>query len=325
MTDEIVVRELRESDEPQVLDLLAASTGLADDEVRRRSFAWKHRDNPFGTSLGWVALAGEHLVGVCLFQRWEFLDEDAVVPAVRVSDAAADPSLGAGILDRLVAHACAQLTGDEARFAFGVAGDERLAACRQAGWEEVGRLPAVIRLRSARGALRTLRSRAAPERHPLPTDVGVPAAEVLADATAVHELLLNSTASAGLATRRDVPFLQWRYGPEWLHYRVLRYSERIQDGLLVFRLRQRGRARELVVEDLIAPTGAEEEVTEIATLALRATGADHAFAITRPGSFDAALAPPGLGPTLVWRDLIGGQASPALESWSLGTGDVEFG
>ena len=325
MPDDVEIRALRSDDERQVRALLAASLGAVDDADYARFYRWKHHDNPFGASPGWVAVAGGAIVGLRVFLRWEFLADGEVTRAVRAVDTATHADhRGKGIFRRLTLHGCEQLAADGTRFVFNTPNDASRPGYLSMGWEEVGRLPTAIRLRSPRGALRTLRSRTAADRGSLPTDVGAPAASVLADTAEVEELLTRLPAIPGLTTRRHAPYLQWRYGAEWLHYRVLLRTDRLADGALVFRLRRRGRARELVVNELLAPLDATEEVGGLVTRALRATEADHAIAIARPGSFDASLAPPGRGPVLGWRDLVGGQPRPPLEDWSLGMGDVEL-
>lgn len=325
MTDDVEIRELRPEDEPGVRSLLAASLGASDDHDYARFYRWKHHENPFGASPGWVAVAQGEIVGLRVFLRWEFLSDGEVVPAVRAVDTATHPAhQGKGIFRRLTLHGCEQLAADGTRFVFNTPNDASRPGYLKMGWEEVGRLPAVIRLRSARGALRTVRSRTAADRGSLPTEVGTPASAAFADPGEVEELLTRLPAFSGLMTRRHVPYLQWRYGADWLHYRVLLCTDRLADGALVFRLRRRGRATELVVNELLAPIDAADEVGALVTRALRATGADHAIAIAQPGTFDASLSPPGLGPVLVWRDLVGGQTRPPLEDWSLGMGDVEL-
>ena len=85
------IRRMVDADRPSVLDLLGTSLGWADDERSSQLFAWKHVDNPFGPSPGWVAVADGEIVGVRLFMRWRFRRGTTTVSAVRAVDTATHP------------------------------------------------------------------------------------------------------------------------------------------------------------------------------------------------------------------------------------------
>ena len=128
---------------------------------------------------------------------------------------------------------------DGVAFVFNTPNDRSRPGYLKMGWQPVRRLPVLARPRSP---LATRPDRRGPDRRrkwSVPSTVGVPAAEALADAGAVAALL-DSTAT-GLRTNRSAAYLAWRYGFEPLGYRVVAGPG--GRGLAVFRLRRRGRRR----------------------------------------------------------------------------------
>jgi hypothetical protein len=55
-------------------------------------FIWKHIDNPYGKSLGWVATGKEGVLGVRLFMKWDLQCGTRTVHALRPVDTATVPS-----------------------------------------------------------------------------------------------------------------------------------------------------------------------------------------------------------------------------------------
>src|SRR5207253_1032615 len=78
-------------------------------------------------------------------------------------------------------------------------------------------------------------------------------ADGLRDVAAVGRLLAMLPPRPGLATRRTADYLLWRYGLRDLGYRAVLRGASPEDGVLLFRLRRRGRAVEAVVADLLVP------------------------------------------------------------------------
>lgn len=309
------IREWTDDDEPAVLDLLSATMGWPRDADQTAFFRWKHKENPFGASPGWVAEADGRIVGLRVFMRWQFTDGRRTYRAVRAVDTATHPEYqGRGVFRDLTTHALEALEGDGVDFVFNTPNSSSGPGYLKMGWEEVGRLPLAIKVRSPLVLPRLARSRVPAERDSLPTDVGVPAPVVLRDT----ERLPRPDADGFLSTPRTSEFLSWRYGIERLHYRAW---EPGSGGAILFRLRKRGRARELVVNDLLLPPHIEP--TRAVSRLVKRTRADHAIRIASPGSVEGQLAPPGLGPVLMWRGLRL-QEMPPLDRWRLAMGDIEL-
>jgi GNAT superfamily N-acetyltransferase len=319
----VQIREYRDSDEAAVLELLQASLGWVPDAQYGRFFAWKHHENPFGRSPAWVATDGERIAGFRIFLRWEFERAGQVSRAVRAVDTATHPDYqGQGIFSRLTLHAIDELRGDGVAFVFNTPNSQSRPGYLKMGWQPVARLPVLFRPRSVGSLLAVARARVPAEKWSLPTAAGRPAADALSDRDGVARLLQSCSADDGLRTRRTPEFMAWRYGFAPLAYRVLFAGERLDDGIVVFRLRRRGTAVEAAVCDAIVPD--EARLPALLRTLLHESRADYAVRIggrhvARAGSFPL----PGQGPTLVWRN-VSDTVMAHADEWRLGLGDVEL-
>ncbi|MEO1064388.1 MAG: GNAT family N-acetyltransferase [Actinomycetota bacterium] len=278
------VRRLVDDDLDDVLELLGLALGWELTPRFRRYFEWKHRSSPFGHSPGWVAVDGEQLVGVRLFQRWELGRGASTVRAVRAVDTATHPEhQGRGIFRTLTMTAVDELTSDGVGFVFNTPNAKSMPGYLKMGWEIGGRLPVgMLPAPRPRSLLRLRSARTGAERWPLDTEVGE-AAAFDADAPAPPD-------DGRLRITRTADYLTWRYGwPE------LGYRRSALDGAdLVWRLRRRGDTTELTLSDSF---GAAAPLA--AAKLLRATGADVVLGHRRPGLLPA----PRLGPIVTLRPL----------------------
>jgi GNAT superfamily N-acetyltransferase len=323
------VRPYAPGDEPAVLDLLAASMGWVPDDAHARFLAWKHRENPFGTSPAWVAAAGDRVVGFRTFMRWRFVTGSGAgateVPAVRAVDTATHPDhQGRGIFSLLTRHALAAVAEDGTAFVFNTPNDRSRPGYLKMGWRPVGRLPVRARLRSPAVAVRLARARTPAGKWSEPSDAGLPAAEVAAD-PALPGLLAAADAAGGLRTARSPAYLAWRYGFAPLSYRALTAGSGAGDGVVVFRLRRRGPALEATVCEELVPGGDRATTAGLLRAVLAATGADYAVRLGGHGPRAGCVPVPRQGPTLVWRAAAADDGSmPQAASWRLSLGDVEL-
>jgi GNAT superfamily N-acetyltransferase len=322
--DALRVRPVAATDRASVIELCRASLGWAANDPNEAFFSWKHDDNPFGPSPAWVAESDGRLVGLRVFLRWRFRRPDGTTTtAVRAVDTATHPDWqGKGIFTRLTTGALPDLTEDGVGCVFNTPNDKSRPGYVKMGWQVVGRVPVAVRVRSPLTLRRVAGARAAAEKWSQSTDVGVVAADAFADEDATARLLAACESSAGLATDRDVAYLQWRYSFEPLAYRVVPLGDRIEDGVVVFRLRRRGAALEATLSEVLAPRGAT--VRSAIGWLLRHTGADYAIRTGGPGALTAGFVPAApLGPVLTWRTLADPQV-PELGDLSLALGDVEL-
>jgi hypothetical protein len=154
------------------------------------------------------------------------------------------------------------------------------------------------------------------------TDMGVDAAEAFSDTAAVERLLARCEMATGISTDRDAAYLQWRYSFAPLRYRVVMAGERLEDGVVVVRLRRRGPALECAVCDVLMPLGSAAR-SVIGTIVAR-SGADYLLRCSGPrGVLDGFVPAPQLGPILTWRPICR-TGAPRIGDLALSLGDVEL-
>jgi len=318
-----MIRPMEAADEPAVLALMEASLGRRPDPRNAAFFRWKHRDNAFGASPAWVATDGDRVVGLRTLMRWEFDTPRGPARAVRAVDTATHPDYqGRGIFSALTRRAVSELTADGVDFVFNTPNDKSRPGYLKMGWREVGRLPTGLRPASVPALPRIAAARVPAEIWSIPTDAGLPVDMALSDAAAVEKLLGAVPRQPGVSTRRTLAYLRWRYGFGPLAYRAILADSSPADGMLLFRLRRRGAATELVVGDALTPDRSSGAARRLIRSALRATGAHYALGL-RTNSASGLLLLPGQGPMLTWRALAS-DSMPGLPDWRLSLGDIEL-
>ncbi len=314
------VRSSTADDRAQVLDLCRSTLGWTDGALDEQFFVWKHEENPFGTSPSWVAVADGRIVGVRVFMRWGFVAPDGSrFRAVRAVDTATDPEWqGRGIFRRLTLGALPDLRAQGVDFVFNTPNDKSRPGYLKMGWSVVGRVPVSVRLTRPGAARRLLGARTAAERWSEAVSVGLDPEDAFADTDAVERLLAHG-GSSRMSTDRSVEYLRWRYRFGPLAYRVLPRGDRIDDGVVVLRVRRRGPAVEATVCEVLGPEPSPSFWAHVAT----STGADFALRTGRGPLAGRFLPVPRLGPILTWKPLAA-PGVPALSGLELSLGDVEM-
>eukprot|EP01041_Mallomonas_annulata_P037117 gene37117-60358_t len=182
------------------------------------------------------------------------------------------------------------------------------------GWREVGNLPAAVRLSGPASLAKVARARVPADLWSAETRAGVAFDEwdpsrvtVAAPAFGVRTLSTNTCDQ----------FFRWRFGGDLLRYRVQEFG----DGAVVFRVRQRGPARELVHVSSIG-LGAADTDRAICQATSR-SDVDYAIRLGHPNARRAFVPLPGGGPVLTWRAL-NEQGMPPLSNWNVTMGDIEL-
>jgi GNAT superfamily N-acetyltransferase len=323
---DLELRRIEPGDRSAVLELLSASLGWLPNEHFDSFFSWKHEENPFGPSPGWVAVDRGSVVGFRTFLRWEYERADGEVHrAVRAVDTATHPDhQGRGIFRQLTLRALDELAQEGVGFVFNTPNSQSRPGYLKMGWTEVGRLPTSVRLTSLRSPWRMVRSRVPAERWSTPSRAGRPALEVLADPS-VRDLLDAITPDARFRTRRTPEYLRWRYGFGPLEYRALTVTDRAADGFAVFRLRRRGSSLECALVEVLVPEGDRAARRGLIRSLAVASGADYLIRIGGPvADRSGFIRAPQQGPMLTWRPLGDGGAGGRLGDWDLSLGDVEL-
>lgn len=340
-SDRLTIRRYAEADEPAVLSLLATSlAGGPTGERTTAFFRWKHHDNPFGRSLGLVAVDGERIVGVRLVMRWDLRSGEQRVPAGRMVDTATHPSArGRGVFRELTMQSLDQLATDTAMI-FNTPNGQSRPGYLKMGWEEVGVVPTsfspVRPLRFLAGLRSATTAAGATRVIPAATARLPTVADVLSERRdEISELVTAATTrESRLHTVRDLRFLRWRYADApGLDYRAVPVERRGRlVGLGIGRLRGRGRLTELTLADVLAPAG-DWAAARAVLRAARRSGVDHVATHLPPTVARRAdllgtgyLTSARLGLTLTTRAL-GGLTLPVdpteRASWALVLGDLE--
>lgn len=323
--DETIDVRLAESeDRGAVLGLLGEVLDWGSGE--HALFAWKHDENPFGTSPTWVALDGDDVVGLRTFMRWEHTAPTGeVLRTVRAVDTATRQShQGRGIFRRMTLQALDDLRAEGVAFVFNTPNDNSRPGYLKMGWSMVGRLPTSVRVTSPGALTRLFRARVPADVASTQATGGLPAGEVLAS-PALDELLATAARPPGLHTHRTPDYLRWRYGFEPLAYRAIALDDDVRRGLAVFRLRRRGPALECALCDAIVPAGAARARRALLRAVTRQCGADYVIRIGGPAiDGNGFVRLPGQGPVLVHRAIAEGVPGSRLDDWSLSLGDVEL-
>jgi hypothetical protein len=333
MTDEaaraselIEIRRARDEDVPAILELGGRSLGWSHDPDVGALFRWKHFESPFGRSPMWIATLGDRVVGLRTFLRWELRTREAThLSAVRAVDTATDPELqGRGLFTRLTTGALAELQDDDVQLVFNTPNAKSLPGYLRMGWTTVGRLPVSVMVTRARSIAHLVTARQPAGRSSLPTAAGEPASDALGDQHATARLLAEVRAPHGISTASSPAYLAWRYGLPLLQYRVMRCGSSLEDGIVVFRLRERGHAVEAAICEVLVPEGAGAAARRVMRRIARETKASYLLRLASPdGGASGFLRAPGVGPVLVCRPLDGARA-PDLGDWRLALGDVEL-
>jgi hypothetical protein len=338
-TAALTVREVRDDDEPAVLDLLTAA--LAGGPTGSRSWdflRWKHRDNPFGPSIGLVAEDAGTIVGVRLVMRWQFELAGQTVTAGRMVDTATHPACqGRGIFRRLTMESLdiARLDTD---LIFNTPNASSRPGYLKMGWQEVGTVATSLRpvrpMRLVLGTRGALARRDAPAR-PLP-DLPLPTArEVLrthaADVAAL--VAARHRDPSRLHTAGGLAYLRWRYADvPGLDYRAVPVfdGDRLV-GLGIGRPRLRGGLHEFTLAEVMHGADDGRAAGRVLRSAARRSGLDHVATHVAAGSpTSRALLRSGylttrrVGLTLTTLPLRPMTVDPRdPRSWALGLGDIE--
>jgi GNAT superfamily N-acetyltransferase len=324
--DKITIRLAEAADFDAVVRVCGEALRWTDGGRDADFFAWKHLDNPFGPSPIWLAEHDGAVVGVRAMMRWELRRPDGTRWSMaRAVDTATLPDYqGRGIFSRLTRAAVSELTADQVAAIFNTPNDQSRPGYLKLGWSELGRVPVTVRVRSPRGLVIMARSKTAAEKWGLPTTAGLDPVQALADDDEITALLARQPSPEGWATPVTVAYLRWRTGFDPLACRVQLLGASPAEGLIVFRLRQRGPLRQLSLLHLVTPDRSSGRLRRAVGKLLADTGADVALASGRVPGIRCGLLPlPGAGPLLTWRPLAQ-EGVPDLDMLELPLGALEL-
>jgi hypothetical protein len=331
-TDSISIRSGTDADIPAVIELMKATLGEGNVPRTAEFWHWKHRHNPFGSSPMWLAHSGPSLVGVRLFMRWGLRADERRYTAVRAVDTATHPDFqGKGIFKRLTLKLVDEEQRAGTNLIFNTPNDQSRPGYLKMSWQTVGRLSLWLLPRRPLQLVRAALAGPAPAKDdagPLEDRV-TPGCFDAANARG----LLSFPPSERFHTPTSAAYLAWRYSAPGLTYGV----SDTEEALVVFRLRRRGRLRELRICDMFA-----RDLSAKAVLGLRRCIAsavarhqpDYVVAALRPEATELMRMPllgflpaPRVGPILTVRplNLPPGTPDPSRPgNWSASAGDLEL-
>src|SRR4051794_27767860 len=205
----LATRPATADDLPGILALARRALGWSD--VSTRFLEWKHLESPFGPSFMWIATDADRVVAFRAFLRWELVDaEGGTVVAARAVDTATDPDhRRRGLFRALTTEALDGMAAAGVQLVWNTPNGSSLPGYLTMGWQEVGRLPALVRPASGRFPVVVLTARRAAGREAVATGYGRAAWEVFGGDPAVDALLAGVARPRGLTTRRSQAFLAW--------------------------------------------------------------------------------------------------------------------
>ena len=311
-TDDLTIRPSVPEDRDQVMAVAASALGWADDERDRAFFRWKHEENPAGPSPAWIAIDAGEVVAFRTFLRWGFEGPGGqLLQMARAVDTATAPShQGRGLFTRLTLQAVDDLTAAGVDAIFNTPNDQSRPGYLKMGWHQLGRPTIGMRPSSLRRLPILRQARTASEKWSEPCTIGEPAADALQDPEIAA---LAPHAGSTWATPRSAAYLAWRYRFEPLHYRVVEAG----GGLVVFRVRRRGPAREVAIVEWLAPRPDRVALGKL----VRAAG-DYAVGVGL-GARHGLLPLPRKGPIVTWRPLAR-TTVPSLGDLAFSLGDLEL-
>lgn len=315
MADFTSTREMLKEDVPSVLEVMKASLGETP-LLKRTSelFSWKHFDNPFGTSIILVAEAGDRIVGLRAFMRWDLVTPAGhTVRCVRAVDTATHPDFQRrGLFRRLTEEALEVAATKGIDLVFNTPNPKSGAGYLTMGWQEVGRVRVLAR--PSWRLIRRTTSRRAPD----------DGSSFVAGGGPVRQEPVQDRCPLGLRTHRDSRYWQWRF----ISHPTARYYEVSEPrAIAIVRPNVRNKRRELVVSEI---QGAPIDAMR---LAVRASRAQYIGAWFSPGSPErraslrhGLLPLPGVRTlTLMARPLIDlGIDVTSMNTWDLSVSDLEL-
>ncbi len=102
-------------------------------------FKWKHLENPFGRSLGFITLDEEKIVALRMFMFWEFSNtsQNVIIKALRPVDAVIDKAYrGRGLFKKLTLKGLKEWE-NEYDFVFNTPNENSLPGNLKMGWERI--------------------------------------------------------------------------------------------------------------------------------------------------------------------------------------------
>jgi hypothetical protein len=307
MNDIYHIREYQPNDENAVVALLQQNMDSGNTGTWNQNFwRWKHVNNPFGPSIGFVAVNNTgQIVGFQTFMRWRFKTGNTVIKAVRSVDTITNPEYRRyGISSALNHKAFDQMEASGIEFIFGTPNDQFLPGQMKWGFTYVALCQPLVKIlnypRFLAGYIRNRKERgstrqSSPEklfRDKLPT-----MAEFIGNSEEINRLLQSGNQSDSqpesghLFTDRSLDYLRWRYSEcPRANYVVFNYKkDSALSGCAILRPNSRFGLKEVVLSELLLSQPDKALASSLMHEIKRSLSADYIIAYYPHGSFEHRL------------------------------------
>ena len=276
------IRPAVEADIPKIVTLLKLSLGESLMPKSEQFWRWKHVDNPFGESPVLLAVEGGTIVGVRAFMRWAWHTEDRRIEAVRAVDTATHPDFqGKGVFSRLTKALLARCGELNIQMVFNTPNEKSKPGYLKMGWEEAGRLPVTVDVRSPfRIAIGLLTRQGGLAAKPAAGNLALLEDPSLPALLATH----SQTHKNWITTPVTQPYLLWRYRDSPVGgYFADGVGARPLEGLVIYRLKDSRLGREMRITNIFYATPrAASQLKEVVRTRAREHGAHY---VTADGFF----------------------------------------
>jgi len=347
MLAEYEIREYQPGDESPILALIQQGLGDGPSGTRdERFWRWKHLDNPFGSSIAFVATNGVgQIIGLRAFMRWRLKAGNTIIRAVRPVDTVTHPEYRRyGVFSALTRKAVNRSKDSGVDLIFNTPNNAVLPGYLKLGWNYVSMVRPLVKVlnhpRFVAGIIRSRNKRPSSEQlspeqffqHELSS-----IAELLTPPETFEQLLhLHSQTKGGhLSTDRSLDYLRWRY----CEYPYVNYVALCQErngmlsGCIILRPNMRFGLKEIILDEMFLSENDEGLAFSLLDELKRCLKADYIIAYFPRRSFQREVlcrhgfhqVPRG-GQNFIVKPLASYlPCDPAtLTSWDLSLGDLEI-
>ena len=259
----MTIRYATENDLSAIIELFRISLGEEGGIPEASFWKWKHELNPFGKSPTLLAFEGNTLIGLRTFLRWRFRYQEETIQAYRAVDTATHPGFrGKGIFRQLTLALIEDLKKGEPCLIFNTPNDQSRPGYLKMGWRIMGKTPLLVRPYPGQLVLNRFRnSQPDPATQPWPSNLE----ETWNSLQPKWGAIFRNT----IVTDFSYAYLQWRYQKiPGFDYHVHVTGDATDPCIVIFRIKQSGKLRELRITDLFfmktRTTMAKKAIAEIA-------------------------------------------------------------
>ncbi len=137
----IQIRPAKIEDNPKIIEVLKAGLGEKSSQKNLQNWTYKHLNNPFGTSIVYIAESNNRIIGVRAFMKWQWQLNNIKYTAWRAVDTATHPDYQRqGVFSKLTLKALATAGEYDHSFIFNTPNKNSKSGYLKLGWQIVGKV-----------------------------------------------------------------------------------------------------------------------------------------------------------------------------------------